>query len=192
MPNYQDGKIYKIVNDIDNEIYVGSTCQLLCKRIQEHFKKSKDINTIKSNKLYMKINQIGKLHFKIILIEKCPCNDKEELLKREDYWRITLQAQLNSIACLLTHDQKKEKWRILRKKYCSKNQELLTERRKQNYEQNKEKIKNMLKETYVCDICGCKLTKNKKSRHNKSNYHMKFIKLNNELINTQLEYTKLF
>jgi len=26
MPDYQNGKVYKIVNDVDDEEYVGSTC----------------------------------------------------------------------------------------------------------------------------------------------------------------------
>ena len=34
--DYSNGKIYKIVTDVDNEIYVGSTTQPLSKRMQWH------------------------------------------------------------------------------------------------------------------------------------------------------------
>ena len=36
MPDYHKGKIYKILNTIDNEIYVGSTCELLSQRMARH------------------------------------------------------------------------------------------------------------------------------------------------------------
>ena len=36
MPNYQEGKIYKIYNTINDDIYVGSTLQGLCKRTSGH------------------------------------------------------------------------------------------------------------------------------------------------------------
>ncbi len=36
MPNYQSGKIYKIVNDIDDRIYIGSTTYPLHKRLYKH------------------------------------------------------------------------------------------------------------------------------------------------------------
>jgi len=36
MSDYSTGKIYKIVNGIDNEIYIGSTIQTLKKRLSDH------------------------------------------------------------------------------------------------------------------------------------------------------------
>ena len=36
MPNYNNGKIYKIVNNIDNMIYIGSTTTKLCYRMEIH------------------------------------------------------------------------------------------------------------------------------------------------------------
>ena len=40
--NYAKGKIYKIANDIDDEIYVGSTCQSLSKRMGIHRQNAKN------------------------------------------------------------------------------------------------------------------------------------------------------
>ena len=36
MPDYSKGKIYKILNNIDNEIYVGSTIKTLSQRMACH------------------------------------------------------------------------------------------------------------------------------------------------------------
>ena len=37
MPNYQLGKIYKIVDNTNNNIYVGSTCEpTLARRLSSH------------------------------------------------------------------------------------------------------------------------------------------------------------
>jgi predicted GIY-YIG superfamily endonuclease len=36
MPDYSKAKIYKIVNNIDNEIYIGATIQPLSERMAKH------------------------------------------------------------------------------------------------------------------------------------------------------------
>ena len=43
MPNYKNGKIYKIVNDVDDCIYIGSTTLSLNMRMIYHRKKQKRI-----------------------------------------------------------------------------------------------------------------------------------------------------
>ena len=41
MPNYMNGKVYKIVNDIDNYVYIGSTTLALNIRMIYHRKRAK-------------------------------------------------------------------------------------------------------------------------------------------------------
>ena len=41
MPDYKNGKIYKIVNDIDDYIYIGSTSLALNMRMIYHRKRAK-------------------------------------------------------------------------------------------------------------------------------------------------------
>ena len=36
MPDYQEGKIYKIYNTVNDDIYVGSTTLKLCERMRDH------------------------------------------------------------------------------------------------------------------------------------------------------------
>ena len=82
MPNYKNGKVYKLVNNIDNLIYIGSTTCRLSTRMALHRLHAKKNYT---TNLYKHMNKLGINNFKIILIEYCSCNSKDELLRRERY-----------------------------------------------------------------------------------------------------------
>ena len=82
MPNYNNGKIYKIVNNIDNMIYIGSTTTKLCYRMAVHRCKMRYNNNIN---LYNHMRKLGIDNFKIVLIEEYSCNNKEQLLRHERY-----------------------------------------------------------------------------------------------------------
>jgi group I intron endonuclease len=92
MNRYENGKIYKLVNDVDNEIYVGSTCLPLAKRLHIHRNKSYERT---STLVYQHMNRIGRKNIKIILVEMFSCVNKLELEKRERYWIDQLQPALN-------------------------------------------------------------------------------------------------
>lgn len=72
MKDYSQGKIYKICDESNGDVYIGSTIQRLKRRYDTHgiFK---DYNKDKCN-------------CKIILIEDYPCNSKRELEIREQYF----------------------------------------------------------------------------------------------------------
>ena len=82
MPNYQNGKIYKLVSNISNDIYIGSTVNKLSHRLNEHKHKA---NACVSKQLFTDDAVI-----QIILIETCPCNNKSELTAREHHYITTL------------------------------------------------------------------------------------------------------
>lgn len=81
MVDYQKGKIYKLVNNFNKMVYIGSTCSELRLRLQGH-KNAKNVKQTINRKLYkdFKNKPDG---FKILLIELYPCNSKMELEKRE-------------------------------------------------------------------------------------------------------------
>ena len=55
--DYKNGKIYKILNTITDDVYVGSTCQPLSKRMAKH---RETINTRKGHTLlYTKMKELG-------------------------------------------------------------------------------------------------------------------------------------
>ena len=66
---FQKGKIYKIVNSKDSEIYVGSTTELLCQRMAKHKYTMKNKHHYI---LYQHMANVGVEHFDIYLLEKIP------------------------------------------------------------------------------------------------------------------------
>jgi len=79
MPNYQNGKIYKLHSYQTDKIYIGSTTRLLCQRVANHKTDFKRGTHITSHDI-LKYNDAM-----ITLIETYPCNHRNELEKRERY-----------------------------------------------------------------------------------------------------------
>lgn len=78
MPNYRNGKIYKITSSQTDLIYVGSTVENLSMRFAHHKSNFKrNISDIISKEILKYCDA------KIELIEAYPCNSKEELFKKE-------------------------------------------------------------------------------------------------------------
>ena len=87
MVNYKNGKIYKIKCNITNKVYIGSTAErLLCQRLRYHVKSYNryklNLNTSHYTTSY-EILENG--NYTITLLEKCPCESKDELHARERY-----------------------------------------------------------------------------------------------------------
>ena len=95
MNKYEQGKIYKLVNSVNDMIYIGSTIEPLHRRWVSHLT---DYKRRPNNKLYKKIHEIGIENFKIILISIYPCKSKEQLIKREreEYDKYNTDILLNS------------------------------------------------------------------------------------------------
>tara|TARA_R110002096_G_scaffold25101_6_gene78850 strand:+ start:1806 stop:2237 length:432 start_codon:yes stop_codon:yes gene_type:complete len=94
MVNYKDGKIYKIVDNTNGNIYIGSTAEKrLCRRLQKHkaYYKSYFMGQSKTKTACFKIIDNG--DYRIELIETFPCDNIDELHKREQYW-------LDNIDCI--------------------------------------------------------------------------------------------
>lgn len=76
------GKIYKIVNDINDKVYVSQTIRTLKVRFQRHCNLNEDCSMV----IKKAIKKYGKEHFKIKLIEEIPNCTQEQLNEREIYW----------------------------------------------------------------------------------------------------------
>ena len=155
--SYENGKIYKILNHIDDKCYIGSTTQSLSKRMGKHRIDMK--SSIKCNRLlYKHMLEHGTEQFYIELVENCPCHSVEELRKREGEL-IRLYGTLNKAVAGRTREETnkayrdshtdqinlynetiKEKRLEQMKAYREKNKEQIKEYKKQFYEQNKEQI----------------------------------------------------
>ena len=118
MDRYQNGKIYKLVNSIDNKIYVGSTCLTLTKR--KHHHKATSIK-FPNRAVYFHIIQIGWENIDIVLIENFPCQSKNELHRRERFFFDELKPELNYQVPTRTqkeyYDENKKEIKEIRNKY---------------------------------------------------------------------------
>ena len=93
------GKIYKLVNTTDDQIYVGSTVSPLSKRFYQHKEKARIWST---RLVYAHLVPIGWDNVRIILIENYQCASKEELRAREQYYIDFLRPSLNKLNAINT------------------------------------------------------------------------------------------
>lgn len=177
---YQNGKIYKIISQQTDLIYVGSTIQkYLCSRLVTH--KQCYNKWLKNDFHYITSYELIKYDdVKIVLIELYPCNSKDELRQREQYY---LDNTLNIVNHQRAHGRKDrteylKNYNIKTKqqrhlKYEANKKEILG--KQQEYRKiNRDKIREKEKRIYNCE-CGSKLRISDKARHEKSIKHQNYI-----------------
>ena len=144
---YQQGKIYKIVCNITNEIYIGSTIETINRRLQGHIK---DLKDCRSRKI------LNRGDYKIELIKNYPCNSKWELEEEEAQY-------IRNNICInkkIPHRTKEE--------YYEENKEKILEKKKKYYENNKQEINKKI----LCE-CGALVYKRYLTAHKKTMKHLK-------------------
>jgi len=167
MVNYQNGKIYCIRSFYTDKIYIGSTCDKLSRRMQGHqYNFNFYINKKKS--CYYTSFEIMKYGDAYIdLIEKFPCENKEQLRKREGYYI----EKLNCVNMKVAGRTNKEKC----KAYHLKNKDKI-----RAYKRKLNSIK------HPCP-CGSIYTSSHAARHRKTTLHRLFLlSLHNELNHLEL------
>ena len=150
MPDYSKGKIYKILNNIDDEVYVGSTIETLGRRMGKHRDAMKKQQ---QTKLYEHMNELGVENFYIELIENFPCNDIYELRAREGYFIREIGTLNKRVEGRTTKEYHKQYY----------------EEHKEELKQYREEHKEHINEKNTCNICGCQVNRRNLSRHQKSN-----------------------
>jgi hypothetical protein len=96
--NYNNSKIYKITNDINNDIYVnGTTANYLSDTMHSHRKASEKQNKLIN--LYQSMRKLGTEHFEIELLENVKCLNKDELNAKKQKWINKLKPSLNFYGC---------------------------------------------------------------------------------------------
>lgn len=144
------GKIYKIVNQINNKVYIGCTINSLEKRLSEHLYRC--FNTDSNSKLYNSIRKYGVENFSIELIEECELNVLYEIemkyVEMYDSYENGLNTTKGGEGCLgyrHSNDIRKKISKILKngKSHKNKTYEILYG---DNCEIEKEKRKNSVKQ----------------------------------------------
>ena len=194
MPDYQLGKIYKIVCNITDEYYIGSTTQpTLARRLAKHrsgfscWKRGTGNYTTS-----FVILERG--DYDIYLIENYPCSSKDELRTKEgEFHRLHIgnkkfcNKNIEKRSIKEWHEDNKERNILNRHNYYKNNSEHIKNKSKIYHENNKEKIA-ILKQVYyqnvrekkstriTCD-CGLIFTFQHKLRHEKSKHHIARMKV---------------
>ena len=137
---YKRGQIYTIRNFNDNAlIYVGSTIEPLPNRFYKHKRDCKSGK--RSNRLYNHIINNDWSDWYIEFYEYYPCNNKQELSKREGEV-IRLIGSINTNKTINEyHEEIAEKINEKQRKYYIENAEKIKERQRKYNEENAEKIK---------------------------------------------------
>ena len=132
MPDYKQGKIYKIVCNVTGKIYIGSTIETLARRLTghratyKHFKEGK-------GKYITSFQIIEQGEFDIVLIENCPCESKDELHKQERFFIESLECVNKNIPTRTMNEYRldnKETLKEKAKQYQIDNKETISEKKK--------------------------------------------------------------
>ena len=195
MNRYENGKIYKIVDVGYNKCYIGSTCEKLSKRMDRHrncYKRYLETGKGDTNALKL-FDEYGVENCKIVLIENYPCNDKEDLLRKEGEHIRNTECVNKQVAGRTPQEYKqhyKERYKQQQKERYETNKELILkgnkEYREQHkehiiqiskkyYQKNKDEILEKHKQPFYCECGGC-CCYNVKARHFRSNKHKDWIK----------------
>ena len=101
------GYIYKIMNEVDDMVYVGSTEMTLKIRYNHHIHLT---NKSHSAPQYVKMREVGLDKCSIVLIEEVIFDSKKELLAREQYYMdlVPRNLRLNTKRALHISDSRKK------------------------------------------------------------------------------------
>jgi hypothetical protein len=167
MPDYQNGKIYKLINTESTLTYIGSTTQTLAQRKAKHHENYKCWKKGKTNYVTsFKIFDNDEWGCQIVLIENFPCNSRDELERQERYY-------IESIECV-----NKNRPTRTRTEWKQDNKEKIMIYQNDYRKDNIIKISEKRKVKHDC-VCGGKYTFANKSQHLKTSRHQDYMNLNN-------------
>ena len=148
--DYKNGKSYKILNTVNDDCYIGSTCQKLCQRMAKH-RSVMNAKNKQHYKLYQSMREIGSDKFYIELIKEYPCENVGQLRAVEGEYIRQMGTLNNRIEARTKHeytnDTKERKREYDKQRRRSKREELNQQKREYYYE-NKEECNKRNKESY--------------------------------------------
>ena len=187
--DYANGRNYKIkpiCEHDENEVYYGSTCQLLYKRMDKHRSDYKCWLNKKRDKTssFELFEKYGVENCKIYLVELYPCETKEELFAREGYHIknnkcVNRYVAGNQLAVgikeyhQIYRNQHKDENIEYGKIYRENNKQKLKENRTIYVAKNIDKIKEYSQTKNVCS-CGGKYTNHDRPKHYRTKKHIKW------------------
>jgi len=155
------GKIYKLIDNTNNNIYIGSTIVKLNQRLREH---KNTYNRYINNKYHYvtSFEIIKNNNYRFEIIKYVVFKDRKELHQKERYY-IENNICVNKFIPTRTQKEYENNNKIRIKTYHNDNKEHFKE-----YQKQYNKIK------FQCE-CGISTAKQHKSRHEKSQRHINLI-----------------
>ena len=174
MSTYKIGKVYKIIHNQSDIVYVGSTMQ---KRLRDRWQAHKNAYKVWLNgkatscSIYLHMKEHGIENFKMILIEEYEVCDRKHLQTWEQLW-------INKLKCVNKQNVfqmlPKHHLYLRCKKYREANKEEIAQKNKKYRENNKVEIKKKQKQKIKCE-CGSVVRRSGLARHKRSKKHQKFL-----------------
>ncbi len=162
---YSKSKIYKITNDYNDRVYIGSTCDTLSKCFSKH---KSDINC-KINPLHKLMIEFGFERFRIELICDYPCENKYQLRQKTGEYIRQYKKTLN-----LHGEDHKEERKIQKEQKMNEIQLKV----KEELEKKIDKFKD--KNSIISCNCDCEIIKRGLIPHQKIK-HIDLMKNQNSL-----------
>jgi hypothetical protein len=125
MPDYNNGKIYKIVCNLTKECYVGSTTQPLSKRLATHIQDYKK-HLRNAYPFISSFSILERGNYDIVLLEEVKCDNKEQLHKEE-------RKHIEANVCI-NRNMPLRTWKERRTLNQEKNDKYMTQWRNENKE----------------------------------------------------------
>ena len=192
------GKIYKIIDNTNDNIYIGSTCRALKQRLSEHKRSYRQfLKGLCRNVRSFEILENN--DYKIELLEDCKVKTKDELESRERFYIENNECTNKNIPGRTKkeyRDANKDKIRENRKEcrdankdkireYRDANKDKIREYKKEYRYANKDKIreykkeyrdanKDKINEKFEC-LCGSQYIHRHKTRNLKTKNYQKYI-----------------
>ena len=162
--NYQQTKIYRIESHLGNKIYIGSTTKkYLSDRMGLHRAQYDLWKRTKHGRCtaFGLFDEYGIENCKMVLIESCPCNSKDEKNAKEAQYIRQLDCVNKNIPGRTGQE------------YYHENKERLNEQHKKWKVKNDEKIKSERLTAHECE-CGGRYKLQHKAQHKKTLLHVAY------------------
>lgn len=163
MSNYNNSKIYKIIDNTNGNVYIGSTFQkYITTRLAGH---AKNYRQYLKNKyrFVASFDIIKNGNYDIVLIENFNCETKEQLHARERFY-------IETMDCINIRIPARSK-----REYKNTHKDEISEKTKEYYEKNKDKISEKTKVKFTC-CCGSECRISDKTKHEKTIKHQTYLK----------------
>jgi len=174
--NYQLGKVYSIRSYLTDDVYYGSTCETLAKRLYGHRRQYARYQKGTLKARYSSFKLIEQPDHYIELVENCPCNDRGELHRREGQIiraNPCVNKRIEGRTDAEYRNDNVERIKQQKKQYNEKNRDYINRRQRIYRQKNKDAIRRRRCQKVECD-CGGKYTLRDKAKHLKSKKHKTF------------------